>query len=296
MAVTGKEGAQQQSFEITQDGRSATKTYHVFGARGVYEAILNPAVPAYGDLYYDSNIIEEPPIVLNLRVKKKTGVNMGDVDNLHVVTVYYTQVYSADDRPEDPDDGDEIYSYEPTGDTVNIKTSIATVSYGDDVIDYNGKIGCALDGSVQGVDIPDNSEILTVTQWKTTTLLTETYLNNIRAVRNKVCDLKWYGAAIGEVLFEGMKQVGKNEFTTELQFTFKISRNKVEAELPTYYNKDGSTYTISSGKLGWDYLWEQSAEKTNHTTKVTKQYTRGVYVDAIFYTDDFSDLGLANVV
>jgi len=294
MAVTVEESVENQTYEITSDGFFATKVFNVFNAQGAFEAITHADIPEYDEAYYDSLITPAVgPFVL--LAKKISCVNAGR-DDLHIVTVNYEYRYASTDRPSNPSDGDEIYKYDPTGDTVRVSSALATqTKYGADVTNEGSLIGVTAAGEVEGVDILDTSEVLTVTQWKSTVNVTEAYMNNIRAVRNKYNTVAWYGAAAGEVLFTGVRQVGKNATTTELEFTFLISRNKTAPELPTYTNANGTPYTISGGKKGWQYLWEQAAETTDGAGK-PKRYSRGVYVADVYKTDNFSGLGLTGTV
>ena len=136
---------------------------------------------------------------------------------------------------------------------------------------------------------------MTVTQWQAAGYLTEAKLNLIRGCRNKVNSVVWYGTAIGEAFFKGWRLAARSSNFITLEFTFLISRNRLAGELPTYYNRIGTPYTITNGKKGWEYLWEQSAEAVVAGAE-PHIYSKGVYVAKVYETNNFSGTGLSGAL
>jgi hypothetical protein len=294
MAKELEEAVEQQSFNLSDSGETARKVYYVTGALSPYDALQTTGLPAIGDLYTDT---DQPAVTFVPRVTKITCSNIDKTDDKHKIVVDYEfNREKSTNRPSAPSNGDEVYTYEPSGETAKILTvpsDLAQTVYptgkSAEVGQYIGKNS---DGTIEGVDILDNSEVLTVTQWKDPANYTTTFQDGVRAIYNTVNSVSWYGAAAGEALFTGMRQVSVNETMVELEFTFMISRNRSSAELPIFKDKDDTTITVSGGKDGWQYLWTQTREKKKDPKGV---YTNIVAVSDVYETNSFSALGLTGV-
>jgi len=297
MAKTVEEAVEQQSYEFTRTGEAARKVFFVLGADSPYDAITTAGIPQINDLYTDA---DSPATTFVTRVSKRRCDNIGSNDDKHQVVIDYDFSREKDtSRPVNPVvDVDEVYVFEPTGDSVKILTvpnenaqTVYTVT--DPAPDVGQYIGMNSDGSIDGVDVLDNSEVLTVTAWKSVATYSTAYQDGVRAIRNTVNSGVWYGAAIGEALFTGMRQVSINESMIELEYTFLISKNRAKEAFPAFYGEEidpdpAEQIVITDGKKGWQYLWTHARSKKNSKTA----YTELVAVVDVYNSDTYSALGL----
>jgi hypothetical protein len=292
---------QEDTISQNRDGYTAKSVWIVGGiaepSRSTVNDIINDTnAPKYGDEYFNTATTSR------LTLASLTCVELADANPkdapLFEFTANYEFIPSINTFVSIPDFDDEFYDYSFTNETVTTNNCIEQVAYpasGTGIAPPMDKlVGVDQDGTVDGVEVYDNSETLVVTKWKDQTLFTQAYVNQVRAELNKVNSISWYGASAGECLFRGMEKVGDNRDMVKLEFTFLISRNRVEAELPTFKDREGSNFTITGGKKGWEYLWVRPIS-VPETDKVVSRVD-GVYVAEVYEESNYAGLELTGAV
>jgi hypothetical protein len=183
-----------------------------------------------------------------------------------------------------PDLGDYELSWDTTGGTVRITSSLATSRYPATATDHKGAIGLDKEGNVQGVDITVPACKWTVTYRLANATVTNSYGMVVEALTGRVNDATFFGRAAGEVLFMGGQ--GKTGIKTDPVFNFHFVR------MP---NRTGLTFGDITGVAasGWQHLWvEYKPGEKDANSKRTAMEPIGVYVDTVYALGDFSALGI----
>jgi len=291
---------QEDTLGQTKDGFRAKSSWIVSGIaspRSTVDDIINDiSAPKYGDEYFNTPTTSNLTLV-STDCREVTDSNPEDCP-LFEFSANYEFIPSATTYQSFPEFDDEFYDYSFTNETVKVNSGIAQDKYPatgtGEAPDVGLLIGVDQEGTVDGVDVYDNSETLVVTKWKDQTAFTQAFVNNVRAELNKVNNASWYGSSAGECLFRGMEKVGDNRDMVKLEFTFLVSRNKLVGELPTFTDKEGASFTITGGKKGWEYLWVRPIA-VPETDKVVSR-VEGVYVAQVYDESNFSGLGLTGSV
>lgn len=294
MAITVTESSNGQKFSATTKTNTATKVFVVEGALSPFDAYAAAGIPNLGDYYVDDDF---PATLFYATVQSKSVDNIDSRDDLHRVTVEYLfDAARSTNRPSNPVDGDEIYTFEPSQSTQKVNFGFGQDRFPkapdpNPADDPGLNIGVNGEGEIAGVQLLDNTEILKVTQWISVSNFTPAFQNAVRVERNKINSVIWYGAAIGEALFIGMREVATNDITVELEFEFLISKNISEINIPAFKDKDDNIITVTGGKKGWQYLWTLSGETANPK----KIFTHGVFLADVYYDSTFAGLGLTGL-
>lgn len=298
--VTFDEMTEGQSFVSTGETSTATKVWSCTGAVSPLDVLLATNKPvSIGDAYTDDDLA----LTLNLTCSRTEITPPSDVDSVYFLTATY-DVGKKNERPDSPADGDEYHTFESAGEYVHIEQANAQSQYPTgvggvpDAKDYGKTIGVGRDNSVAGVDVLDSSEILTVTKFKSEANYTPAFINGVRDIRNTIYEdgaNTWYGTTKQEALFTGMRKVAVRSGIVELEFTFKISQTKTQAEMSKVIGKDGNPITVTGGKLGWQYFWVQNVEGKKGAGVKAVTYASGVYIADVYPTDTFASLGLSGV-
>jgi len=287
------EASEGQKYRETKNGGTATRVFFVENALSPFDAMFAEGIPIKGDPYEDKDF---PFRTFFPRAQSVEVENMDTNDDLHKVTVEY--LFERDDdteEPSQPANGDEVYKYEPTTSSQRITQAIEQTRFGTvshPPPKHLKAIGVT-ETEVEGVFVFDNTERLVVTQWLFPVNYTPAFQDAVRLVRNTKNSVIWYGAAIGECLFMGMREVSVNEDMVQIEFEFLISRNIAEGDLNDFEDVAGAPIPITGGKLGWDYLWAINA--TDEAASPDRTYQRGVYLSKVYPENDFSTLGLSGV-
>lgn len=271
-----------QQYTRNRDGRMLIVPYVVKGATDVVDAETATGLPAMGDEYLSTGMI-----VSSIAVAPQ------GLDDFHVVTVTYELLPgSTSDKPTDPAAGDEWWQMETTGQAVNKKTALAQTTYGNTARPSNNMIGVHRDGTIEGVDVQDLAARLVITKWLAPATV-EANIANYFAAYSRVNSDVFFGFAAGQVLFVGIRIPNRNIKLWELEFEFLLSPNAAAGDLPTFINPDGSPFTITGGKLGWEYMTVEQVERKDDGQR--ELCTQGVYVNQVYVSDpgNFSGLGLS---
>lgn len=305
MTTAVKELFGDQQFGKSSTGNSAKRAFHVSGATGPDDAMAATGIPAYGDYYPGSSTL------------KAAGVSAdtdGRDDLYKVVVDYVYSSASGGGKPKTPSAGDEWWTLDLSGQTVNIQAAYSQTSYGADAIDVDTLVNVKYDEKkpteldIDGVDVYAPGGTLTITTWRAPDDVTAgsstSFVQECMAEIGKYNSGTYYGFAAGELLFTGVRIVnrvqGTEEELVELEFAFAISPNKSSAELPTFIGEgEGSgedgVITITGGKKGWQYLWIMPVLATGigSVENATAIRVRGAYVADVYKSSDFSAFELS---
>ena len=188
-----------------------------------------------------------------------------------------------------PESGDSVFNFETAGGQLQITQSLDTVaSYPTgEAPDFEGAIG--YDGErVQGTSIVHPIYNWGETHWFEAGDVTITYRSNLFNQTGTVNNAIFKGMDPGECLFLGAsgtrRGTGSND-DWEISFRF--------ASQP---NQSGLTIGSITGitKKGWDFLWVRYADEvvTVDTNEFLIQRPKNVYVEQIYKTSNFADLGI----
>lgn len=177
-------------------------------------------------------------------------------------------------------------SFDTSGGTQHITQSLETVgkfgTIDNDPPDLGGAIG--FDGeSVQGVDVTAPVFNLQETHYFTKAQVTNTYMGTIFRATGKVNSEQFRGFNAGECLFLGASASQRLDEDWEITFKFAALPNR-------------TAFTVGdiavTEKLGWDYMWVRYGDEVDDASKSLIKKPVAVYVERVYETADFADLGL----
>lgn len=151
--------------------------------------------------------------------------------------------------------------------------------------DPEGLIGVTNDGSVEGCDIR-----VPVYNWGEThiipdALLTDEYKGKLYELTGRTNNAVFKGFAIGECLFCGASGSQRGDDDWEITFRWASSPNWTET-----IKVDGVDTEIA--KKGWEYLWVRTTRGVNNDE--IGPMVRSVYVEQVYESGDFGDLGIGD--
>ena len=190
--------------------------------------------------------------------------------------------FSERDIP--PETGESTYSFDTTGGTQRITQSLQTINrYGPAAsADLGGAIG--FDGEkVQGADITVPVFSFQETHYLANSTVDNTFKGKVFSLTGKVNNGSFKGMAAGECLFLGASGTKRGEEDWEITFRFAGSPNKTGLTVGDITGID---------KKGWEYLWVQYGDAVDATVNRLIQKPVAVYVEKVYDTGDFSELGI----
>ena len=189
-------------------------------------------------------------------------------------------------KREPTETGDSSYSFDTAGGTQHITQSLQTInSYapsGETAPDFKGAIG--FNGQeVEGADILLAAYHFSETHYMADSAVTTAYKGKLYALTYKTNADAFKGFSEGEVLFLGAS--GSQRGTDQWEITFRFAASP---------NKTGLTVgdITSIAKKGWEYLWVRYEEAEDTTAKAIVKRPKAVYVERVYDSGDFSDLGI----
>lgn len=150
-------------------------------------------------------------------------------------------------------------------------------------IDNNGFINVKEDGSVEGVEVPVPSFSFSLTRFISLPDFTTAYQNAVGNCVKRVNNAHFRGHATGTVLLDQATGSGRGQAKVEITFRFSVS--------PDATLSVGSISGIN--KPGWHYLSITSEQQLNAAGDKLVPTPIGVEVGPVFFTADFSVLGLS---
>lgn len=193
------------------------------------------------------------------------------------------------DDPDDPDEDEETtsFAFDTGGGTMHRNQSLKTVSkVPNDAPDFNGAIEVDNEGNVNGVDVTMPVLNFTETHTMNGSRVTTSYKKTVAALTGTVNSSSFRGFSAGEVLFlgaSGTKRSKKPNAPWEITFRFAVSPNQSSLQV-------GKLKV--SNKKGWDYLWVRYADKVAENRKNVIKEPVAAYVEQVYPTGDFGNLGL----
>ena len=193
------------------------------------------------------------------------------------------------DDPADPDEDEETtsFAFDTGGGTMHRNQSIKTVSkVPNDAPDFNGAIEVDNEGNVNGVDVTMPVLNFTETHTMNGSRVTTSYKKTVAALTGTVNSSGFRGFSAGEVLFlgaSGTKRSKKPNAPWEITFRFAVSPNQPSLQV-------GKLKVPN--KRGWDYLWVRYADKVADNRKNVIKEPVAAYVEQVYPTGDFGNLGL----
>ena len=193
------------------------------------------------------------------------------------------------DDPADPDEDEETtsFAFDTGGGTMHRNQSIKTVSkVPNDAPDFNGAIEVDNEGNVNGVDVTMPVLNFTETHTMNGSRVTTSYKKTVAALTGTVNSSGFRGFSAGEVLFlgaSGTKRSKKPNAPWEITFRFAVSPNQSSLQV-------GKLKVPN--KRGWDYLWVRYADKVADNRKNVIKEPVAAYVEQVYPTGDFGNLGL----
>lgn len=297
MPVTVKPGL--TSARIDSNGLSAEQEFHVSGAANEYLAITADGIPAYGDTYpLDLGSGAISPRVNNISAKLAIG---SDSALNWLVTVSYGPAAGggggASGRPQNPQPGDEYFSFNFATETAHVTHALDEVSYGPTPKPFtNLAIGLNDNGEIAGMDILVPIGTLEVHHFFSPEAITQDWLNGIIATSGTVNSAEWYGLYAYEALFVGFSFGTQNQDVVEVIYSFAVRPNLLAADLPQFLDSTGAAIEVSGGKGGWELLWAWNSRAVQATEggAQVNTFCRGVYVSIVYPENDYSALGCDN--
>ena len=193
------------------------------------------------------------------------------------------------DDPDEPDEDEETtsFAFDTGGGTMHRNQSIKTVSkVPNDAPDFNGAIEVDNEGNVNGVDVTMPVLNFTETHTMNGSRVTTSYKKTVAALTGTVNSSGFRGFSAGEVLFlgaSGTKRSKKPNAPWEITFRFAVSPNQPSLQV-------GKLKVPN--KRGWDYLWVRYADKVADNRKNVIKEPVAAYVEQVYPTGDFGNLGL----
>lgn len=183
-------------------------------------------------------------------------------------------------------DYNPVLAFNMIGGTEHITTAYDTTGYvgsGGTVIGVQKTIGIDLKtGQVRGVDkIAPVCDFSLTTQFANS-IVTNTYIADVKSLVGTTNDATFFGNAIGEVLFRGARGQKRGPDRWELSFEFSSNENKTGLEIGDITGVD---------KKGWEYL--DVLYKDSPTLRIANrpvQVPAQVNVHQVYLSGDFSKL------
>ena len=188
-----------------------------------------------------------------------------------------------------PETGDSVFNFETAGGQLQITQSLATIaSYpAGQAPDFEGAIG--YDGErIQGTSIVHPIYNWGETHWFSAATVDITYRGKLFNQTGTVNNATFKGMASGECLFlgaSGTRRGTSSDDDWEISFRFASQPNQTGLTV-------GSITGID--KKGWEFLWVRYADEvvTAGGEQFLVQRPKSVYIEQIYKTSNFADLGI----
>lgn len=199
--------------------------------------------------------------------------------------------YGLADEPDSrkaPETGDVEISFDTTGGTAHVTTSLETVGTypiaGYVAPDHKGLINVTSAG-VEGTDIVASSLKMNLVGYLPDAVAGQpAYWRNAKALTGQMNDAAFYGFDRGEVQFLGQtgQQRGRGDWKVQAGF-------KIEGNVQNLVVANGEI-TVTT-KLGHDYIWFLCKRVEDATAGALAMRPKAAYVERILYFKDFTTLG-----
>lgn len=202
--------------------------------------------------------------------------------------IYYGTVVWAFTPPQN--EGDQALSFDTGGGRTKITQSLGTTSYAatGTAPNFEGAIGVTKDG-VEGIEILVPALSFTITQRFAPGFVTNAYIKLLATLTGCVNGGAFRGCDPGEVLFEGATGTQANsQAWWDISFKFSAQQNASTT--------NGNALTVGTitniDKNGFQYLWVRYQDVDDTTAKALVKQPLAVYVETVYNSADFSQLGI----
>jgi hypothetical protein len=182
------------------------------------------------------------------------------------------------------------FSFDTTGGKQKITQSLATIGRygppGKTAADHKGAIGVT-DHGVEGCEI-----VVPKFSWSETWNMPIArygwaYSQILKTVTGKVNGWRFRGFLTGQVLFHGGKGQASSKDPSLIEITYSFEQSDdVRAQ------QIGEITGVA--KAGWQYLWVHYVEQHDVAAKSLARRPDAVYVERVYYADNFAKLGIRN--
>ena len=229
-----------------------------------------------------TDLITEAPSTIGAKILTDAEVDEID-DSVWIGTVRYTEPGATTERLEV---NDTRRSFSVSGQTVNIKQSIDTISRTvaiGDAPDFKGAINA--DGErVEGTEIIVPNYTYSVNKVIAAASIDNSYKAILNNLVGKVNDESFEGTAAGESLLLEVTGTERDDGSYDMQFSFAGNPNATSISV-------GGSITVAA-KKGWEYLWILYERIVDVDAKALVQQPKAAYVEKVYEVGDFSDLGI----
>lgn len=200
-----------------------------------------------------------------------------------------------EDEPVDPENPptakEKSVGVSFAGNTEKVFESLETVAMldapGETAPDFGGLINVNKDGKAEGLDVNPQSmaeSTFSVDLEVPTSAITNEYISNVFSVVRRTNTVPFRGFGVDEVMFWALRtQVENGALVSTLSFDFLVRKRKENLTVGVFGSVD---------KAPWDYLWVYKAKRKDATTKRTFDVPIGLYVEKLFFDDNFQKLGV----
>jgi hypothetical protein len=176
-----------------------------------------------------------------------------------------------------------------TGGSVKVLTSIDTLGQYKrstdplDIPDFKNAIGVTRDNEVQGVDKVVPNCRWTISARFPHAVVTGEFLDNLDALTGTINDGYWWDQPPYSVAFLGYDTTLGPWSDPTIDFHFSVIQPRYDFDI-------GDIHVDEKG--GQDYLWGLFEESPQSGAGYMPAVPRAVYVEQIYYTNDFAELGI----
>ena len=259
---------------VQGEGPDTNKEYLVLGTtdRSIAIAMAHATAPAMLDSLYKNQITAEP----------------GDGPSAWLVSVGYGTIPKPMEGEASGDSVPPQWQFQMGGGSVQITQALSQSKYPAGAEDFHGAIGVQEDSNgdlmVNGMQIEGKAFEWTETHHISYANFTPTYLGILYARKSTVNDAPWRIWETGEVLFRGASGTAEGQNTVALTFSFAAMPNEDDMTIDTIPN------IVKKGWQSYDVFY-----KTIEGVAALIKKPTAVYVNTVYESSDFSDLGLTNI-
>lgn len=183
--------------------------------------------------------------------------------------------------------GDSQFSFDTTGGTAHVQTSIATLSGTPApgipfAPDFQNAIGVT-DNGVDGIDITAPAYAFQETHIVDNTTVTAAYKNTLFSLTGAWNNAPYKGFAVGECMFKGASGTLKDYLVWEITYKFEAIPNKIAFTAGPI---------VVPLKRGWDYLWLRYREVEDAAAGHLARRPIAAYVEQVSPSGNLSLLGI----
>lgn len=267
------------SLEAGFNGESSDATYIY---KVYYEEDPNIVMQAVVDF-------SEETVPLLGKILKRKRVNLTPESNdVWIAEVPYSSATTPNGQQEQPQTGDvSLPTFDFGVETAKVTHSVKTVKRyappGKTATDHKGAIGVS-NGHVEGCDVLAPTANIALSIYPPTDTVTKDWIRQLNALSGKVNEKACMGFEPGELLFlgaTGAPRPGGEDYEFQLKMSFKEKEKNFKIGDIDVDEKEGH-----------HYVWTEYGPEIDLLANTTATVAVAAHVEQVFYTADFSFLGL----